>query len=74
MISTDLQTNDLKPSGGEVLKLDFHQPGSGGACCGPGTLSQHLIRPGVFNFGYIIQLLPAESKGESDKESEIDVL
>ena len=43
-------TNELTRRDEVILNLDYQQCGLGGASCGPGTLPQYLIQPGIFEF------------------------
>jgi len=37
------------------VHIDWHQMGLGGASCGPATLPQYQIGPGVYTFGFTIE-------------------
>ena len=43
-------TNELTRLDEVILNLDYRQAGLGGASCGPGTLEQYLILPGIYQF------------------------
>ena len=45
-------TNELAPRREIILNLDYQQCGLGGASCGPGTLPQYLIAPGLVTFAF----------------------
>jgi hypothetical protein len=47
-----LHTNELVRRDKVILNLDYKQCGLGGASCGPGTLPQYLIEPGLFSFSF----------------------
>jgi beta-galactosidase len=48
-------TYDLKPRPETILSLDYHQRGLGTASCGPDTLAQYKIGPGVHRWNYLLQ-------------------
>jgi hypothetical protein len=53
-------TNELERRDEVILNLDYKQCGLGGASCGPGTLEQYLIKPGVFNFSFRLRPFKAD--------------
>lgn len=48
-------TIDLGPRDEIYVHIDWHQMGLGGASCGPATLPQYQIGPGVYTFGFTIE-------------------
>ena len=52
-----MHTVELERRNEIVLNLDHKQSGIGGASCGPGTLPQYRIKPGVFKFSFVLRPL-----------------
>jgi hypothetical protein len=55
-------TNELTRREEVIWNLDVRQCGLGGASCGPGTLPQYLVLPGVYRFS--VRLRPFASAGD----------
>jgi beta-galactosidase len=53
-------SNELDPRDEVILNLDFAQRGLGGASCGPDTLQQYRLEPGLYSFSYRIRAYTAE--------------
>jgi beta-galactosidase/beta-glucuronidase len=53
-------TNELTRRDETMLNLDAQQCGLGGASCGPGTLSQYLVKPGSFTFSFRLRPISVE--------------
>jgi beta-galactosidase len=43
-------TNELTPRPETFFTMDMRQVGLGGASCGPGTLNEYLVPPGMYEF------------------------
>ena len=52
--------NELDPRSEVFVNLDYGQRGLGGASCGPDTLPQYRLEPGVYSFSYRIRPYIAE--------------
>ncbi len=52
--------NELDPRSEVFVNIDYGQRGLGGASCGPDTLPQYRLEPGVYSFSYRIRPYIAE--------------
>ena len=52
--------NELDPRSEVFVNIDYGQRGLGGASCGPDTLPQYRLEPGVYSFSYRIKPYIAE--------------
>ncbi|MBN2046695.1 MAG: DUF4981 domain-containing protein [Anaerolineaceae bacterium] len=50
-------TCDLNPREEIYVNIDWHQCGLGGGSCGPVTLDQYQIKPGEYEFSFLIEPL-----------------
>jgi beta-galactosidase len=57
-------THELTPRDGATLLLDCRQRGLGGASCGPDTLDEYRIQPGVYRLAYSLRFGAAEELGQ----------
>jgi beta-galactosidase len=55
-------TNELEPRKEVIVNLDYRQRGLGGSSCGPDTLPEYRIEPGIYQFNYLMR--PFNSKSE----------
>jgi len=54
-------TYDLQPRPETILNLDLMQRGLGTGSCGPDTLPQYQIKPGRYEWSYVLQGATAET-------------
>jgi beta-galactosidase len=52
-----LHTNELEPQDKVFVHIDYQQRGVGTATCGADTYPEYRIKPGIYKFTYIIELL-----------------
>jgi len=56
-LTHSFHTYDLKPRPEVILNLDYRQSGLGTNSCGPGVLEQYTIKPGRYQWSYMLQPL-----------------
>lgn len=49
-------TYDLKPRPEVILNLDYRQSGLGTNSCGPGVFEQYKVKPGRYQWNYVLRL------------------
>ncbi len=54
-----LHTNEVARQDAVIVNVDHAQAGLGGASCGPATLAEYRLRPGMYQFSFRLEpLLP----------------